>query len=480
MVGRILCVPRDYLTLQDAMQFVEDEDCISISSGEYMVPPNTHIGLTKNGVHILADDDGGHGPTIVLSPGCVFFVEASECRIEGVCFRGTAVPPLTLVSLACDGHCALDKVTIELIGCVGVALLCAAGTKATLTDCRIAGESTWATSSTRGIVLGVGSFCRIQRGLIERVGVGLLFNPSADGLISESQVRSCSTGVFVSAGCTPRFEFVHFEECREVGVDCQLDKSMANPVQLTANRFSRCGTGARSSMTGTIVMLRNHIEDCAIGIEATQGSTLTMKTNVLLRNGIGVDINTGAKPELVDNLLEDSTQCHLRMKGLGTTADITGNMLTMSGGAEAVGLLVTDQANPALQRNTFEGHYRPIVVGENGHARLRGNIIRNTMGDAAIRIKRNATIVVEDCIVQRCQGSAAVVESRGSISLLRNTVSGCNLSAFVFEGQSTGEVRKNVLKDIPQGWLYFPCGAWRDGVRCDQNISEGAAVMVGD
>eukprot|EP00759_Apiculatamorpha_spiralis_P046628 PhF_6_TR42908/c0_g1_i1/m.65025 len=162
MPGRILCVPNPYPSLQDALNYVSTDDCITISSGVYEIPPNTHIGLTKSGVHILADDDGGSGPQLVFAPGSCFFVTAAECRLQGLKFRGPAVPPLPLVTLTCSELCMLENVTVEITSDEGVGVFVSADSKVVISDLTVVGVDKPGKKDTKGLVFGNRVYGRVQ------------------------------------------------------------------------------------------------------------------------------------------------------------------------------------------------------------------------------------------------------------------------------------------------------------------------------
>eukprot|EP00759_Apiculatamorpha_spiralis_P046629 PhF_6_TR42908/c0_g1_i1/m.65024 len=313
---------------------------------------------------------------------------------------------------------------------------------------------------------------------------GMVMNPLSDGLLSNASISKCSTGLVISEGCTPRVEYVIAEDIRDTGVMINLGKSVSNPVILTACKFQRCGAGIKCSLPGKLEIFRNMFESNNVGIESTQEATPIIRNNAFNENKTALKVETGSDPEILENVIDllprnskavlDVERYGVCMSDLGTTAHLSGNEITGIG----VGMKISQHANPIIDGNSFQGCTCSVLVETEGHARLRNNTIRSNIGKAAIEVFEKGVAVMEYCEVTQCQGSAMIVHDKGSCQVISNKIASCNMSAFVFEGTAEAYIRKNELREMPQGWIYFSVGASKDGVQYDGNIVEDDSLKL--
>eukprot|EP00760_Papus_ankaliazontas_P002838 PhM_4_TR11296/c0_g1_i1/m.93322 len=543
--GRILCVPSDYPTLEDALHYCAANSCITLSSGRYEIPENRHLGITHENVHVIADEDGGAGPEVVFGKGACLFVEAAECRMQGITFSGIIQAPMPMISITATTHCALEKCVIKSASYDGVMLVTSTGTRLTMTDCDVyfdgvnnIGEddhnknnnnnnsSTLTVAipppvaerviTTKGIVLGSGSYVRMVRCVVSGLHVGCVFNPTADGIMTECSLSGCDIGLAVNEGCTPKIEFCVFRDCRDSAVLCHLGKPLPLPVKIASCRISSCqGVGLRCVAPGNIDVSRCVIEDCSgAGVHCLDRSTPLLRNSAVSRCGVGVIIEDGSDAEFTLNEFHDNERAEVTIKGLGTASRFSGNTFCArksnisnnnnitvksilsvtppktpnsttstpgstqhssrrpnqphpndpSSSSLPRAVIVSSDANPVFDRDTFDGYEEVFVLERSAHCRAREIVMKNvgTTHDAcAVRVMQDATLLLEATTLSRCSGCGVIVDGGGAAQISRCTWSDIQRSCFVFGGDGRGELRRNVVMGVGQGWLYFPVGSQR-------------------
>lgn len=493
--GRIIRVPDDCPTVEEAIGKAGDGDCVCIAPGVYdIVEP---MMVTKD-IYIIGVDETGESAVLRMNGGRlrptlpIVRFDTHKSHMKGVQFDFTydkelAAPGAdekSFAVLVVTGFVVMDEVSITSETC---GIRCAPGAHATLVCSRL-------TTARSGIVVEGSAFLDRTTFMGCDTGVVVCADVSSAAKVEGCCFSGCLVGIASEGRGSVRCERSAFVEGTALGVTVHNDGlSSPTPSLVRSNEFR--GVTRKGIEVGgkgcSVVVSKNFIHSMASGVVGACGVHVTggrpeIQTNVIQKclSGPGILI-TGGAPLIESNVVEEcavgihvrTSRPMIRLNEI-TTSLVTG-VLVESASLPLLGVYLTSSEDS--RPNAFVGEAReaPDAVANpmnEADPHVEANVLTDNERNLCVYsstgtfLKNELAAAVEDNVVLDGPQSVAVVVSgnmiggsvRGACVLLTNRVEarvqgndmrGSQQAAVVMRGCGFSEVQRNTGEGCQGGVL---------------------------
>ena len=300
---RLLKVPKDFPTIQQALDAAKNDDGVFITPARYvldsplMITKSIHlIGVDEVGqsAQIVFQTDLGHLSALRVDPG-----QGNSCRIKGLQIELLQTQAATSVVSLNSGDIILDECVVTgRGGCSGISV--AAGCYATLTCVKCVSQD--------GTAVRVAGKTFLDRCELTASAIGA--STSGAGRISAQGTffSDCRKGIVASGSCDVRLASTAFSRCGTgVSLDVNLHIGNGKVPEIKGCEFVQCQAGIE--LGGEEVgcgIYKNYIHDCTVaGIRVLQGSPrVEVRANAIKQcRGDGIVVLRGS-PIVESNVIE--------------------------------------------------------------------------------------------------------------------------------------------------------------------------------
>ena len=428
--AKVLCVPRAYASIQDAVDAANDGDCIALGNGVHTLHEPL---LVDKSVHIICGDEGNTGVTIRLD------------TTSGLVLR----PSSHMIVLACSS-CRLADLTIEHIGqnsdpnCLTFAIWCRQGSPL-LDECKIissmhsaigVNEGTFPTfkrcqvnGDEYGAWVGASGRLRLDRCLVQ-AQKGVYCDTSGIVEVESCKFLNCGVGVECLDTCKVDVRTSSFIDCTEAGVYCTGGSSShtSHTLSIDTNRFLCSTNNDLGAIKGVIVdgskpvVHKNTFEGCCIDVR--NGGTGNYSFNTITRAAVGAFVSGRSNPSFRQNNF-DGCEVAVLVKEKLTQATFISN--EFSGNATAVRIM--EEANPSFVANIMEESEVGFDFIDSGRGNIRGNDVKKC--SLGMKIHLNADPFLEQNQIRECKSGILVEGGKGKLAgndIIKIEETGCVLS----------------------------------------------------
>ena len=480
--GKVLCVPRGYETIQQAVDAASDGDCIALGNGVHNL---TEPLLIDKCVHVICGDEGSTGVTIrldatsggmLLPCSHMIVLDCESCRIADVTIEHLGVrkntEELTFAVWCRRGNAVLDqcRITSSMHSAIGVN----GGTFPTFKRCDVTAREYGAWVSDQGRL-------RLDRCKLT-AETGCSFEDCGCGEVDTCRFTRCGVGVECFVSCEATVKGCTFTDCTGAGVYCTggAGTHAHETIQIDTNTFAWTGTqpqlssaqapsedekgAAASAASASVpapvargvvvdaaepVIHKNTFNGCSLVVQ--NGGAGTCTNNVISGSTVGADVRGKSNPSFRFNTFENC-ETGVLVSGKLTQGTFTSN--NFEGNADAV--RVTELANPSLVANTIKKSTTGVHIEDCGRGNVRGNDI--VACKTGLSIVSGADPLVDQNQITSCACGVAVSEAKGKI--VGNVISRTEETAVVLSAARGSHIEDNVVQDCgKEGFLVSRASA---------------------
>lgn len=439
--GKLLRVPQDALSIQEAFDRSADGDCVVIASGAYTISEPLMI---TNQIHIIGVNETGERASIHfnvrdLKPATPMLrIDAPSCHLRGVDFDYQHDAD------AADGSNAF-AVTVAR----GDVMLDSCSFRSTCCGIKVA-EQAYVTCRGVGSEAAFVAFYIAGKAFLDRCDItssrcGLLLKPTGSAACESLRVAKCGMGICVEGHASLRLESSLIEEC-EAGAHITDDTSAAKPPLIRGNEFRSCRRGLylRGESCACEVS-KNYFHQCTGSAITLDGGVANVSCNAIKScDALGMEV-LGGRPIIESNIVQGCAVCGILVTSSASLPTIVHNELLLHVKEGSTAMIVEDSAAPRVESNSFSGNCANLKV-QGGLGFYTSNALLQAQQENVVISAPGASAVLQNNKILGSTSSFGVCIRDGAhATITENTIAECKLSGISLRGCGKTDIRNNTL-----------------------------------
>ncbi len=446
-----LVVPRDFPTVQDALEAVSPSQTIALQSNEG--PFTGPIVVSKENVSIISTDKGTRLQNESDKPAITIL--ASGVRIAKLTIENSNVG----IHLENAHNCILEDIHIESTE-TGISVI--NSNRNALHDISLTGN-------TIGIKLDSSENNILKDIHLDAAGnFGVRLLRSWSNLIRNVSVHSASIGLSLEEDSQHNQVLSSsFSDCTDNAV--QLVNSSNNVVGQSSIERSNTGIAVRFASDNTLK--RNQLAaPLNVGIALYKVERMLIAQNTIVSAQSGIEISSSESNTLTDNTIESSSQC-----GIALNHSSTNLLLANHLDKNTVGLEMRNSHNNRVLRNSFTHNaHCGIATYQANHNLISDNtLLDNPLGVALVE-SPSATLVRNTVADSSRQGVSLLNESNNNV-MLENKIINSNVGIMLSSSPRTLVARNTMTGNVTGLQLLWS----NSGTRIDANLFSHNSIGIG-